>query len=363
MKIYYSSCHSVLEHDEVKLLTEMGHEVRSNGAYRDPGGAYTLPRPGIPGMAFDQRFFDLTAQYPKTEIPQEIIDWADCFIFMSGDQEGPVLNNWEHIRHKRVIWRTIGQSVPEIEVRIAPLKAQGLQIVRYSPKERNLAGYAGEDVLIRFYKDPAELHDWTGHDARLINFTQSLQGRGAFTHYSEIMQVFQTYPGKVYGTGNNDLGGFNGGELPWELMKGLLRDCRVFLYTGTWPAAYTLSFIEAWMTGIPIAFRLVGYYLIMRPIPNGVWTFYHWYVPACPQVGASPLFAFDAINGWDEYIVLDGCIKVLAQQQMDCSVYMAQKDALRQRIVRMAPSRTMRAGHVSRVRYGSEFRRIPNVRF
>jgi hypothetical protein len=32
---------------------------------------------------------------------------------------------------------------------------EGLEIVRYSPMERNIPGYIGEDALIRFYKDPA----------------------------------------------------------------------------------------------------------------------------------------------------------------------------------------------------------------
>ena len=33
MKILYLSCHSILEYDEVKLLTGMGHYVFSPGAY------------------------------------------------------------------------------------------------------------------------------------------------------------------------------------------------------------------------------------------------------------------------------------------------------------------------------------------
>ena len=35
-------------------------------------------------------------------------------------------------------------------------------------------------------------------------------------------------------------------------MKQKLRDARVYIYTGTQPASYTLNFIEALMTGVPI---------------------------------------------------------------------------------------------------------------
>lgn len=282
MKIQYISCHAVLEYDEVQLLTDIGHEVYANGCYRDPNGAYTLPRPAILGAPFSQHFFDLTAQYPKTALPHELIEPYDTLIFMSGENEQPLLQNWENIKHKRVILRMIGQSTPVIERSIAPLVAQGLQIIRYSPKERNIADYAGEHALIRFYKDEHDLCDWTGDDKRPVNFTQTLKGRGAFAHYDMIMSAMIGFEGmKVYGSGNADLGKFNGGEVPYDKLKEILRKARVFVYGGTWPASYTLSFMEAMMTGTPIVafnkkFANVGineqidYYEIDDIIQDGV---------------------------------------------------------------------------------------------
>ena len=84
-----------------------------------------------------------------------------------------------------------------------------------------------------------------------MNITQILKARGDNCHYNEIMQTLAGFPAIVYGN-NDDLGGMNGGALSWDLLKGAMRDNRVFLYGGTWPAPYTLSFIEAMMTGIPI---------------------------------------------------------------------------------------------------------------
>lgn len=253
MKIHYISCHSVLEYDEVKLFTEMGHDVKSNGAYRDPRGAYTLPRPGIPGMQFDQEWFDLTGKYPKTNLPPEMIEPFDVLIFMSGEQNSALIQNWEKIKHKRVILRTIGQNTASNEIALQKLVSEGLQVVRYSPKEKNIPNYVGQDAMIRFYKDEDELKGWTGQDNRPITFVQSLKGRGQACHYDEIMGSMIGFDGaKVYGPGNNDLGSLNGGEMDYEMVKNLMRESRLFVSAGTWPASYTLSFMEAIMTGMPI---------------------------------------------------------------------------------------------------------------
>lgn len=253
MKILYLSCHAILEYDELTILTELGHDVKSHGVYRDPRGAYTLPRPGIPGMEFDQEFFDLTAIHPKTDLTPEMIEPYDVIIIMDGENQAPLISNWERIKHKRVILRTIGQTTSSGERVLQKYKAEGLEIVRYSRKEENIPNYAGADAFIRFAKDPDEFSGWTGEDKRPINFTQSLKARNRFTHYEEIMGAMVGFDGaKVYGTGNADLGSFNGGEMPYEELKRLMRTARCYVYAGTWPAPYTLTFIEAMLTGIPI---------------------------------------------------------------------------------------------------------------
>lgn len=252
MKIHYISCHSVLEYDEIKLFAELGYDVHSNGAYRDPRGAHTLPRPGIPEIPFDQDFFDLTATHPKTNLPDELIKPYDVIIIMHSPQV--LFQNWPNFKkhNKRVVWRTIGQSTGAIERKIQDLVTEGLQVVRYSPNERNLANYAGEHALIRFYKDPKEYKDWNGSEVRVINFSQSLKGRRDFCHYDEIMALMAGFPSMIYGTGNEDLGELNGGELSYEGQLKKYRDARLMIYGGTWPASYTLSLIEAMMTGTPV---------------------------------------------------------------------------------------------------------------
>src|SRR3990167_1215453 len=180
MKIHYLSCHSILEYDEVKLLTELCYEVYANGSYRDPKGASILPRPGIPNAPYSQEFFDLTAKYAKTALPKELIDPYDVIISM--ERPEVIVQNWPNIKHKRVIWRSIGQSTAGTENMLRPMRAEGLQIIRYSPKEKNIPGFIGQDALIRFYKDPEEFKGWTGEEPRPVNFTQTLRGRGQNCH-------------------------------------------------------------------------------------------------------------------------------------------------------------------------------------
>lgn len=249
-KLLYISVHSVLEYDELSLFTELGYECFSLGAYADPRGHYLLPRPGIPGMAFNEDLFKESLTFPRTEIPQSFIDKFDAVIVMHAPEV--IRQNWERMRHKKVVWRTIGQSTPWVEKLLLKCKNDGMLIVRYSPFEEKLPNYIGSTDIIRFYKDPTEYKDWTGHDKKVVNFTQTLKGRRDFCGYDFLMGAGPGFPFKVYGSGNEDLGEFNGGVLPYDLMKGQLRDSRVFLYGGTWPASYTLAFIEAWMTGTPI---------------------------------------------------------------------------------------------------------------
>lgn len=250
MNILYLSCHSILEYDEVSLLTELGHNVFSDGAYSDPTGNKLLPRPGISNGKYFPELEQLARENPKTHLADETIEWADVIIIMHTPEW--VTENWDRIKHKRVIWRSIGQSTKHVENMIRKARYEGLKIVRYSPVEANLPDYVGNDMTIRFYKDPEEFKEWNGDTKRVINMSQSLKARRMHCHYDDIMAIIDGFPALIYGSGNDDLGPLNGGELPYDLMKGAMRDNRVFVYGGTWPAAYTLAFMEAWMTGIPI---------------------------------------------------------------------------------------------------------------
>jgi len=286
MKLLYLSVHEILERDELSLFTELGIDCFSfQGAYMYPQGHPTLKRPGIPDMQLHNDLAEEAVLYAKTKIPQSFFDKFDAVMIMH--DPNVIGENWDRMKHKTVIWRSIGQSTPGVENMLRRFKYEGMRIVRMSPMENNIIGFIGADAMIRFYKDPEEFKDWNGNTRRVINMTQSLLGRRLFCHYDSIMQIAAGFPFLVYGSGNTDLGGLDGGELPYELMKGSLRDNRLFIYGGTWPSPYTLAFQEALMTGIPVVclgrqlaenvvdiHDRISYYEIENIIVNGTNGFY-----------------------------------------------------------------------------------------
>lgn len=251
MKLLYLSCHGILEYDEVRLFSEMGLDVFSAGSYAYPEWREGMPRPGIPTLTHypDLERLASTIVSSGYDIPQTLIDWADTVMFMHMPEA--LEKNWAKLKGKRVIFRSIGQCVGHQELILKRLKAEGLEIVRYSPTEVNLPNFAGEDRMIRFYKDPEEYNGWQGTIPRVLNITQSIIQRAPFVQFDEIKQVTNALPFDIFGIGNENLENSEG-AVSDEKQKALYRQYRVYIYGGTWPAPYTLSFIEAMMTGIPI---------------------------------------------------------------------------------------------------------------
>lgn len=247
MRILYLSCHSILEYDELSILERLGIDYFSLGSYIQPQSPVDPIRPALTRQV-DQSILRIAPD--RSAMPKSFVDLFDTIIVMHVPEW--IEANWQNIKHKRVIWRTIGQSTPAIELRMQQYVKEGLQIVRYSPRERNLANFAGETALIRFTKDPNEFSGYTGESPQAICISQNMKHRGEFCNYEAFEKIAQGLNVKLYGTSNESSGDLSGGFLTYEKMKQLLQTSRAFIYTGTQPASYTLSFIEAMMTGIPV---------------------------------------------------------------------------------------------------------------
>lgn len=278
MNVLLLLAHSIEEYDQLRLLHGLGYTVASIGGYIDPAHPHDDVRPALPQVprvpvVWDAiQAIEATDEHPdrlmtaKDDLPQAVIDWADVIIchhmewrwLASLDNDGrsplPGMHHgaqWDRIRDKRVIWRTVGQSSHDNEARMAPFREDGLEVVRYSPKEENIPGYIGHDALIRFYKDPDEWRGWTGEDEVVTNITQDLVRRGAFCGLEFWTRATDGLPTRPAGPGSDELPG-GVGKLTLDDMKTILRKSRAYLYTGTQPASLTLGMIEAMMTGIPV---------------------------------------------------------------------------------------------------------------
>ena len=249
--------HSIEEHDMVKLLSSLGYDVFSIGGYIDPRSPHDAKRPALPEVPFhpdlkaavDALGTDDNLGSAQARIPDAVLDWADAIIFHHY-LDTRLFPQWERVRHKRVIWRTVGQSVEYNERLAQQFREDGLQIVRYSPKERNIPGYAGEDALIRFYKDPADYGGWTGEGEYVLGFGQHYVQRDPWTNYRFFKEATKGLQTRIIGPGSEIVGG--PGEVSFDELRAELRKARCYLYTGTQPASYTLGLIEAMMTGTPV---------------------------------------------------------------------------------------------------------------
>lgn len=258
-RILYMGGHSILEYDDIRLFHSIGHEVFSLGSYIDPSTPHDPKRPALPEIptypdlraAVDEQNQPDNLDAAKCWTPQLLVDWADIIIVAAFEWRW-LLPQWKRWKDagKRVIWRTIGQTTPYNEQLMAPLFADGLEIVRYSPNERNIENFAGETAMIRFYKDPADWYGWTGERAVVTNVTQSMFQRPDACNAGWFAEATQGLPLDIAGEGSEVVGGR--GQISYDDMRQLYREARVYLYTGTLPAPYTLGFIEAAMTGIPI---------------------------------------------------------------------------------------------------------------
>jgi len=285
MKLLYLSCHCVLEYDELKLFKELGIDVFSHGVYNNPNTPSDIKRPPIKGE-FDHHLVYLSYRYGKEKLPREFIEPFDVIMVQHIPEW--ILNNWEVMKDKKVIWRSIGQSTIDIERLISQARVEGLKIVRYSPRERTIPGYVGEDAMIRFYKDPAEFGPYTGEKKQVFTIGQSFKQRTDFCNYDAYDKVTKGLPRKVAGSENEPLGDEWIGCVDYKTLREELRKSRVFFYTGTYPASYTLSFMEAWMTGIPIV--AIGPQLGNSPFEIGQMTYE---IPDLIENGVDGFFSDD----------------------------------------------------------------------
>lgn len=87
-----------------------------------------------------------------------------------------------------------------------------------------------------------------------------------------------------------------------------------------------------------LRYRLNGNNLYIVPIPSSGQTIRIWYIPRPNQL-INDTDTLDMVSGWEEYIIIDACIKAMIKEETDPSAYMAQKQAVISRIENAAENR------------------------
>lgn len=140
-------------------------------------------------------------------------------------------------------------------------------------------------------------------------------------------------------------------NLPGDFFKGLRTE--VALNPGdpnSWVTLRQFEFIQGNLWNFPnvytfygltnLRYRFNGNNLMIVPIPSSGQTIRIWYVPRSATL-INDTDTLDGFSGWEEYIVTDACIKALTKEESDCSVFLAQKAALLQRINEAAENRNI----------------------
>ena len=262
MNILLLLAHSIAEYDDVRMFSDMGHDVFSIGAYTDPRQPGDDKRPALPQAPWHPELAALVGDqlHAKAHLPLELLEWADAVVVHHYLDQW-VLGQWGRLRpgprKPRIIWRTCGQSDFRLEEAMTPLVREGLEVVRYSPAERRFfeprGAWAGQQALIRFGKYAGDYPAWEPYleVPYVANVTQNMAGRGDWCGHSWYLEATRGLVARPAGPGSEQLpGGL--GALSYPDMLEYLRRASAYVYTGTVPASYTLGLLEAMLVGVPI---------------------------------------------------------------------------------------------------------------
>lgn len=113
-----------------------------------------------------------------------------------------------------------------------------------------------------------------------------------------------------------------GNENTWYSINKFEFNQRNFGNNAAWPLM---------RTGVDIMYSIYDWSLVLQPAVACQGTYRIWYYPQ-PPILINDGDTFDDQQQWYEFVVCDGCIKVLAKQGEDVSVFAAQKANMLERI-------------------------------
>jgi hypothetical protein len=257
LRILYVSVHQVLEYDEIRLFHSMGHYVFPLGVYF-AGMRQEAFRPELAlgsDLASDvARFAEAGGKYQygasaqSQIIPESFVRSFDVCIVMHDPDFFAA--HWPVISNIPVIWRTIGVNTLMLENVMRPYRDAGCKIVRYCPTEQLANNYLGHDAIIRFPKIISDFAEWQGDERRVLLFSHDYKRRFK-QEFEFFIQATSGLPYMIGGALNEELEGA-AGILTFEEQNSLLQRSQAYFYAAGSFIPYTLNFMEAWLSGIPV---------------------------------------------------------------------------------------------------------------
>ena len=249
--ILYISCHSVLEFDELRILNSLGHSVFSIGSYFNPQNPAELIRPPLKLHQNKEwiHSFKNTGCDAKN-LSKDFLSRFDFIIGMHGHDF--FLGNMKNIsKSTKLIWRGIGQNNSFIETKLKILKSRGVILVRYSPLESITNNFAGQDFLIRFGKKISDFNNSKERNGKTMLCYNSILNRIAHNDWNQSKDFVLSLNTDIYGASNEGVLNWKGTPSYEQQLSLYDSYSRVFCLS-SFPAPYTLGFIEAVLSGAEV---------------------------------------------------------------------------------------------------------------
>lgn len=270
--LYLSGYHPVLEYDECILLEELGTDWFSTGIYLKPDSPLSYSHLNLRepihklNISSDQdrynNFLSINPGYegkftgmnrPNTVLTKEFVKEYDVIF---APNSTAIVDNWEVIKDKPIVWRTVGAINLNLERKLKPYVSRGnVYPVRFSPVEM-IHPESNGGTYIRNYVDENIYKDWEGSNSSTILSFQSwfAQRRHLRINQSYLslrnklpLSNFQLY-GAFVGKGDP----LNLGTPTWDKQVNLYRKSLAYFYIGSPVAIPAYNYLEAMMTGCPI---------------------------------------------------------------------------------------------------------------
>lgn len=271
--LYYGN-HEILEYDDLKILTHAGYRVFSLGAFWNREFRYfTFRQP-------DDNFFDdeLRDKFLSTgcewtpgtkRITPEFCRNFDAIIV--NDNIEWMDENLPNFDGLKVIFRALGQSTLTREA-FLNWKSDRINIVRYSQKEVGLPGFAKTDRVIYFGKNVDDYNSWVG-GGNPITFHNTFVSRDSVCvpNVSQYAEMIDGLGAKLYGYGNDGIANACG-LVDAADMAAIYQNASCYVYIWSRPPSYTLSLMEAMLSGLPVIAPSAKLAASINTDPNAGWT-------------------------------------------------------------------------------------------
>lgn len=111
------------------------------------------------------------------------------------------------------------------------------------------------------------------------------------------------------------------------------------LYVSRWKFEERRNYFSqtnvAWGYESPVAYHLTGQNIQFKPTPAIDVDATLWYYPAPPRM-TDDAHTIDGVAGWEEFVVLGAAIKMLAKDNRDAALLLAERDRQEMRIISQA---------------------------